>query len=286
MTLAGVSVLLSGATGASRVSGRPVGAAAPSQPQSQPQPQLPRSMAALGDSITQAFDAAPNPVLQSWPQYSWSTGYAGTRTVDSQYLRLLAVDKAIKGHEYDDAVLGAKVSGLASQVDAAIRQRARYVTILIGANDVCTRTIADMTTASAFKATFESDLTALFKGLPAGSHVFVSSIPDIYRLWQRLHTNPIAQEVWSLGKLCQSMLSPSDTATERHTVLLREETLNAVLAQVCKQFRNCRFDDLAVFDVSFTASDINTIDYYHPSVAGQNVLAGVTWSKSWWPRLK
>ena len=51
---------------------------------------LPDSMAALGDSITQAYDATPTKhLLTDQPQWSWSTGYAGAKVVDSQYERLL-----------------------------------------------------------------------------------------------------------------------------------------------------------------------------------------------------
>lgn len=145
-------------------------------------PAYPTSMAALGDSITQAYDSlGRRQKLTSEPQFSWATGYANSHTVDSQYLRLLAVDPAIKGNEHDDSVVGASVSGLLAQVNLAIGQNAQYVVILIGANDVCTETIAGMTPVSTFSETFRTDLATLMKDLP-NAHVFVSSIPNLFQL--------------------------------------------------------------------------------------------------------
>jgi lysophospholipase L1-like esterase len=99
-------------------------------------PALPNSMAAIGDSITQAFDAC------CWygnhPANSWSTGWAGWDGVRSHYERILAHKPAISGHNYNDAVSGARMSDAPGQAALAVSQGAKYVTILMGANDVCT----------------------------------------------------------------------------------------------------------------------------------------------------
>jgi hypothetical protein len=125
----------------------------------------------------------------------------------------------------------------------------------------------------------------LASGLPAGSHVFVSSIPNVYRLWQLFHTNPAARFIWSAAQICQSMLSPSNTEQDRQAVLAREQAFNQVLAEVCNQYAFCRFDDYAVFNYQFTASQVSKLDYFHPSLSGQAVLASITWQRSWWPAL-
>ncbi|MDA8265227.1 MAG: GDSL-type esterase/lipase family protein [Actinomycetota bacterium] len=246
----------------------------------------PTSMAALGDSITQAFDSLGyRGILQAEPQYSWATGYANARLVDSQYLRLLAVDPKIKGHERNYSVTGAKVSGLGAQVAQAVRQRAGYAVILIGANDVCTRTIAGMTPVATFARVFSSDLATLVKGLPKGAHIFVSSIPNLFQLWSIFHTNATAEARWALG-ICQSMLAASDTSADRAFVLKREEAFNSVLGSTCRHYATCRWDDLAVFHNSFTTAELNTLDYYHPNLLGQNRLAAITWAHSWWSSSK
>ncbi len=34
--------------------------------------------------------------------------------------------------------------------------------------------------------------------------------------------------------------------------------------------------------VTFSASQVSTLDYFHPSLSGQAALARVTWAVSWW----
>jgi len=51
-----------------------------------------------------------------------------------------------------------------------------------------------------------------------------------------------------------------------------------VLAEACAVYIHCRFDDDAVFDDRFTADDVSTRDYFHPSRRGQRRLAEVSWA--------
>jgi lysophospholipase L1-like esterase len=239
-------------------------------------------MAAIGDSITQAVDDCCS--LGSHPQDSWSTGDGyPANGIESHYARLLAMNPAIAGNAYNESVPGAKVADTEAQAQMAVALGAQYVTILIGANDVCTGTIASMTSTAAFQAAFQTTMSTLESGLPAGSHIFVASIPDIYQLWSVLHTNPNALLVWAGAHICQSMLSGANTEAQRQQVLAQVVADNAVLAQVCGQYANCRWDDGATFDNQFTPSDVSTLDYFHPSQTGQAVLARLTWAHSWWP---
>jgi hypothetical protein len=69
---------------------------------------LPNSIASTGDSITRAYDSTSNGCfLSDCPQYSWSTGTAGTSTVNSHYLRILAANSGVRGNVYNDAKTGA-----------------------------------------------------------------------------------------------------------------------------------------------------------------------------------
>jgi lysophospholipase L1-like esterase len=171
------------------------------------------------------------------------------------------------------------------QAQAAVNQGARYVTILMGANDVCTSSRSTMTSVSDFQAHFVSTMSILPSGLPSGKHVFVSSIPNIYRLWDIFKGNLTAQLVWSAARICQSMLSPMNTEADRQAVLAREEAFNTILHDVCSQYAFCRFDDYAVFNYTFTTRDVSKLDYFHPSLGGQAKLASVTWEHSWWGTL-
>src|SRR5215207_11615330 len=69
----------------------------------------PNSMAALGDSITRAFNTCIFPFVDC-PANSWATGT--NATVNSFYSRLLAVNPGISGHLFNDARSGAKIADL------------------------------------------------------------------------------------------------------------------------------------------------------------------------------
>jgi hypothetical protein len=115
------------------------------------------------------------------------------------------------------------------------------------------------------------------------AHVFVSSIPNIYQLWSLLHTNYLARLVWAAAGICPSMLSSSNTETQRQRVVERETEFNAVLADECGKYPGyCRFDGYATYKYTFRTSDVSTLDYFHPSRSGQANLASTTWGASWW----
>lgn len=243
-------------------------------------PPLPNSIAAIGDSITRATNVC------CWygdhPAQSWSTGDGRFDGVQSHYERILALKPSIAGRNYNNARAGAKMAAAQAQAQTAVTQRARYVTILMGANDVCTSSPSTMTSVDDFRAQFSSTMNVLASGLPPRSHVFVSSIPNVYQLWQLFRDDPIAQFVWSVAGICQSMLSPTNTEEDRQAVLAREQAFNQALAEVCGQYANCRFDDYAVFKYQFSANHVSKLDYFHPSLAGQATLASLTWQHSWW----
>jgi lysophospholipase L1-like esterase len=245
-------------------------------------PPLPSSMAAIGDSITRAYDVCCS--YGDHPGQSWSTGSTSYDGIASHYERIRQLNSAITGHAYNDAVTGAKMVQAPTQAAQAVGQGARYVTILLGANDLCTSSPSTMTSPDSFRDSFRQAMTALL-GQNQDRYVFVSSIPNIYQLWQVLHTNSLARTVWAAANICQSMLSPTNTEADRQAVLAREQAFNTILHDVCSQYSFCRFDDYAVFDYPFSASDVSKLDYFHPSLSGQAQLASVTWEHSWWGTL-
>jgi len=240
---------------------------------------LPTSMAATGDSITRAFDIDWLHILSDSPQYSWSTGYSPA--INSQYRRLLALSPAIANREYNDAKTGARMADLDGQVTTAATQGVNYLTILMGANDLCTSSISTMTPTATFQAEFQRALTDFF-ARDAGAHVYVSSLPDIYQLWRVLHTNFSAEATWTIFGICQSMLSPLNTEANRQAVVAQEAADNAALKGVCAQFASCLWDGYAGYNFKFPATDISTVDYFHPNLHGQNDIASVTWRASYW----
>lgn len=248
---------------------------------------LPSSMAAAGDSITRAFDSTWNGcVLTDCPQYSWSTG--NNARVDSQYLRILARNPRIKGHAYNDGRTGAAMAALDDQLKAAAAQGAQYVTILMGTNDLCTSSSSTMTPTATFKSQLHQALADFFAA-DRGAHVYLSSLPNLFQLWSVLHNNLVAEATWATFDICQSMLNQTNNDAERQLVVAQEQADNNVLATECagalSAGHGCHWDNLAGFKFNFAISDISTIDYFHPSLAGQNAIAALTWSAGYWPGL-
>jgi lysophospholipase L1-like esterase len=238
----------------------------------------PGSIASTGDSITRAFNLCFFPFTDC-PSASWSTGT--NTTVNSHYRRILAANPPISGRNFNDAASGADMADLNAQVRSAVTQGAQYVTILMGANDVCASSEAGVTDPEVFEQQFRTSMATLSTGLP-NARVYVVSIPRVYRLWQALRGSASARFVWTLFGICPSMLAnPGSTAPADEQRRLRVDAKNAEfnvrLAEVCAEYVHCRFDNNTVFNYPFTATHVTTRDYFHPSISGQAVLAAETW---------
>jgi lysophospholipase L1-like esterase len=241
-------------------------------------PPLPDSMAAIGDSITQAVDVCC--LFGNWPGHSWSTGNAPLDGIAGHYERIRARNPAIRGHRWNNAVSGAQMADAPGQARATVGQGAQYVTILMGANDLCGWD-GTLTPTATFRAQFTQTLDSLQAGLP-DTHVLVSSIPNLHQLWSVLRTNPVAQVVWQAAGICPSMLNFFNSPADRQAVIDRERELNQVLDQVCATWSNCRFDHYLTYNYDFTPAMVSKLDRFHPSLAGQATLAALTWQASWW----
>jgi lysophospholipase L1-like esterase len=238
----------------------------------------PNSMAATGDSITRAFNTCSFPFIDC-PANSWATGTS--TTVNSFYLRILAVNPGISGHLSNDAVSGAQMADLPSQVANAVRQRVEFVTIAMGANDVCTGSEETMTSVASFESSLRGAMATLARELPA-TKISIGSVPNIYWLWSLLHTNRSAVSTWNSLGICQSMLrNPTSTSAEdearRLRVQQRNVEFNTVIANVCATYATCEFDNNTGYNFRFEANEVSTRDYFHPAVRGQQSIARVEW---------
>ena len=239
---------------------------------------LPTIMAAAGDSITRGYDAASGCLLTDCPQYSWATGTVAS--VNSQLNRIIKAPKTATA--INVAKTGAKMVDLDGQLTAAAAGNADYVTILLGANDLCTPTTATMTPVATFTSQFQTAMTKFTTAKP-NAYVYVSSIPNVSKLYSLFSTNLGAKLVWSTGKVCQSLLASNGTAAQRTQVATQETAFNNALKTVCATFSHCLYDNGATYAVNFVAADVSTIDYFHPSPAGQAKLAAATWASGYWP---
>jgi lysophospholipase L1-like esterase len=239
----------------------------------------PNSMAAAGDSITRAYNTGTVPFTDQ-PANSWSSGTRSS--VQSHYLRILDAEPEISSRNFNVAVSGARMRDLDAQLATVNDLADAYITILIGANDLCTATVGTMTTVEALRSEFEKAMAIVSAGSPR-ARIFVVSIPNVYRLWVILKDDALARLTWRTFGICQSLLEdPRSTDAEdvarRRAVRQRSIDFNAALEEVCAHYIHCRFDERAVFDEPFTREDVSERDYFHPSLQGQQRLAQVTWA--------
>jgi len=245
-------------------------------------PALPNSMASTGDSISRAFDATWwGCFLTDCPGYSWSTGTS--TTVNSQYNRILAHNPAIRGFNYNDSKTGAKMADLDGQLKTAAAQNVGYVTVLMGANDVCASTMTDTGT---FQAELAAALADFFAADP-NSVMYVSSLPSLRQLYTLLSGNSNAVNTWRTFRICQSYLPPGGTDASRAAGDAQEVAFNNILGSVCAQYgSHCLYDGGAGYsEFKFSTADVSTVDYFHPSVTGQRDVAAFTWAHSYWPAM-
>jgi lysophospholipase L1-like esterase len=242
---------------------------------------FPDSIAAIGDSITQATNLSGADIGAN-PEHSWSTGYDSGDGIVSHYERILANNAAISGNNFNVSVNGAKMDDAPGQASNAVGTGAEYVTFLMGGNDVCTSSVSTMTSVASYEADFRTSMDTLTAGLP-NAQIFVASVPDVYQLWSLFKNDRNAKRTWKTFGICQSLLSESNTEADRQAVRTRNIEFNQVLAAVCAEYAACLYDGDATFDYQFTKNDVSSFDYFHPSKTGQKNLAANTWAVGYWP---
>ena len=250
------------------------------RPERSGEPPLPRSMAALGDSITQGFGAGPQPGAPA-AHLSWSTGYEPDDPIDSHYERLLRIGAPIEGRAHNFAVPGARMSDAPRQAAEAVRTEADYVTLLIGANDLCVWSKALMTSLPKFERDLRRTVECLLEGLPTAA-IYILSIPDVYQAWKLVHENPAVASTWGWNRPCRSMFARGNSERDRQKVRRLNEAYNSALETVCAEHSNCHFDSYAVFRRVYDIDDLGA-DFFHPSRTGQRDLAEVSWKNGLWP---
>src|SRR5215213_172363 len=245
----------------------------------------PSRVDALGDSITRGFDSqGPGCVaFQDCQSNNWATG--SNTSVNSYFNRVKALNPSVvvaNTLRTNEAVTGAKAADLNGQAQQAVANHADVVLILIGANDVCTSSETTMTSVADFRTRYQAGLETLRTGLP-DARILVSSIPNIFNLWNVAKNNFSAQITWGLAGICQSMLaSPTSTTAanvaRRARVQQRNIDFNTQISQLCAQYIHCHYDGGAAYNLPFTLSDLSTLDYFHPNTNGQTKAAATAWT--------
>lgn len=211
--------------------------------------------AALGDSGTTAFNAD-----EGWnnKEYSWATG----TKIKSHAERLRKMFDDVK--VINMAIPGVDSFDLPRQAEQASRVPLDYVTILIGANDFCEKTLNQ----EAFAVNIEKSI-AIIKGKSPGAKILLSSLPNIPKV------RAVAETMECKGIWPEAMkhCDVSDTAW----FIENWGKMNKKLEQIAMKTDGVKYSP-ALANREITAEGISTVDCFHPSVAGQEAIAEMTWN--------
>ena len=125
---------------------------------------------------------------------------------------------------------------------------------------------------------------------PRQPDIFVSSIPNIKRLWEVNRTSYEREADVGGCSGSAARCSPTRAArpppTWRAATPCRHGSTSSTSSSPphAPPPPKCVWDNYAVANYTFTRADISTRDYFHPSLTGQAVLANVTWAASQWVR--
>ena len=278
-----------------------------------PEPEVPSSQFNIGDSIGEGR-AANGTLGQERRHTVWSTGYSLTDSVDTMNERYERLDAEgyFENNEQRDVFInqsqtGDRMAEFAVQaqrvIDAAAQVpdgRAGQVTVLLGANDVCADSNAEMTDVTLFETQYRAGLDKLASSAATmDAQVHVSSIPAVYWLWESKRGSLYCRTLAWPFVPCENLLEKagndcvdSDSTIDPDNIhqgdgpnCFRRKTLHArirdeynpVLERVLDEYRNdgrlpnARYVD--VFDVRFFDEHINDGDCFHPSREGHDLLA-------------
>jgi hypothetical protein len=234
----------------------------------------PSSMAVLGHSNATGEDsdpAQPHAVIRA---NSWATGT--NPAVNSVYLRILARNPAIKGHNVNLAQPGATVGDLLGQAQQAVTLKPAPGLFLVQIMDndiVCPATSGDY---ASFRSKLITALGVLARGAPR-AHIFVVSqwgSPTTY--WKALR--PAQRKQFGGVGPC-AFLDPRGRVVPKE--LVRLETIihgyEAQLAAGCSRIPRCTYDGGA-FGRQVDKNEQISEDLNHLTITGAAEAAAVAWA--------
>lgn len=280
---------------------------------------VPLNLFNIGNSIGEG-EAADSTISSLNHGTVWSTGYNSGDIVYSLNERFEDVDPAgfYENDASRDATFNRAVSGsvmadfvtqaaeVVAEVGATPSGKVGMLTLLLGNNDVCAPSLADMTDPSLFESQYRSGLDVLAASdATKNAHIHVSGIPAIYWLWNAKRTDFLCPFIWFFVP-CQNLLSnPANDCASGGSQLNPDTILpddgdncvrrkqfhaqirdiyNPILRDVLMEYvvnerlPNAYYVD--IFDIEFESLHVNNGDCFHPSVEGHELLAEEQWCRS------
>ena len=237
----------------------------------------PNAIVVMGHSGTTGYNSDPQRPGVDAKGNSWATG--DNPAIQSIYLRLLAVNPAVRGHSTNVGLDGSDVHDLRSQVDRALALTPLPDLFMIQEvdNDMqCDGT--DSANYATFADTLSADLSAIVAKAPHAMILLVSSPPGTVHNYGRVVARLEAGKQANTGTGPCDMFDLAGKAVPSHWTY-QEQIIGhyqAQLAAVCKQFPTCRYDGGALYRMRIEAADLAS-DGQHLSVSGHRKQAALEW---------
>ena len=231
---------------------------------------------ALGDSMTAGLNADA-PFDQR--HRNWSDGLE----INSHAVRL-AKKFGVEVISKNVSVSGSRIENLASQTAKLLEDNYKpdYVTILIGANNICDGDLRVEGLSSLGKNLLSESIQSLIRA-NENVKIIVGAIPKIDFLYELLHEDATCQENWRAFNVCDKLLR--STKFQREKGVVRWNAYNEMQKEVSAMYpKNVKFTS-KISEEIFGVEDISRIDCFHPNMAGQGKIAETTWQEGWYPDL-
>jgi len=250
----------------------------PSSQATQASDQYPNSIVVLGHSGATGYDSDPKAPETDARQNSWATG--DNPDVNSIYLRLLALNPAVRGHNTNLAVAGTGVDELAGQADQALAAKPLPELFLIQSvdNDMrCDGTDAD--NYAPFAATLTDVLNKITSAAPTAKILIVSSPWATVQNYGQVAAQLPGPRAANSGTGPCDQFDPSGKPVPAHSRTLEGITLHYLgeLKSACAKLPTCQYDNDALYHMKITTDDITPSDGFNLTVAGLRKQAALEW---------
>jgi hypothetical protein len=234
----------------------------------------PNSIAVLGHSGATGENSDPRQPGVEVRENSWATGT--NPKVDSVYLRILAHNPAIRGHNDNYAEAGADVQALSAQADRLLQRNPKPELILIQTIDADVTCPLDRRALSAYRGKLTIALEKLARGAP-NSREFVVSQFGNPRTDAEILTREERASQGGTGPC--DFVTPSGSVAPKKLVRL-ERAIHAYEAAVktaCTPVRQCTYGGDALSHTinkrAYYSNDLN-----HFSIVGHAEAAKAAWA--------
>lgn len=228
-------------------------------------------LGSLGDSITAGFNAGG---LLDRRRNSWS---AGSR-ISSHAAKIRdTLGRSVQARNV--AKSGATISDLPRQTELLLKEdfKPDYVTVLIGANDICMGKDLNNLNQRA-RLILDQTLERIKQASPSVKMV-VAAVPNLIHLHEVMSQKSSCLRQWKIFNVCSSVLMAEPDQIERSYASW--QSFNQMLTEFASENPDHVKFAPKTGEPNFDQSKVSRIDCFHPSLQGQEFLSDLVWQDGW-----